>query len=77
MDVSQRYLNLGMGECPAHAPEKLKYYKEDLNKTFVKEILSILNKLERHNKALYELEDLNKQLQDDIIYFNNLLVSKE
>ena len=43
----------------------------------VDEILHIFEKLERHVKAMQELEDLHKQLKDDITYFDNRLASGE
>ena len=43
----------------------------------VNEIIQIFEKLERHVKAMQELGDLHKQLEDDITYFDNRLASGE
>ena len=43
----------------------------------VDEIIHIFEKLERHVKAMQELEDLHKQLEEDITYFDNRLASGE
>ena len=43
----------------------------------VDEIIHIFEKLERHVKAMQELEDLHKQLEEDIGFCDNRLASGE
>ena len=88
IDFSRTCSNLGIGECGISTTEALNNFyqnkccKEKLSSVIksevsVQELLDILHKLDKHNEALQELEDLNKKLKDDIFYFDTKLAVNE